>query len=45
MDSPLRNLCWYFAARYIEHGDAFPQTLAANIINMGAPLILNAFSC
>ena len=28
----------------IEHGDVFPQTLAANTINMGAPLILNAFN-
>ena len=28
MDSPLRNLCYYFAARYIGHGDVFPQTLA-----------------
>ena len=45
MDSPLRNLCCYFAARYIGHGDVFPQTLAANVINMGAPLILNAFKC
>ena len=44
VDSPLSNLCCYFAARYIEHGDVFPQTLAANIINMGAPLILNAFN-
>ena len=35
MDSPLRNLCCYFAARYIEHGDLFPQTLTANIINSG----------
>ena len=43
MDSPLRNLCCYFAARYIGHGDVFPQTLAANVINMGAPLILNTF--
>ena len=41
----LRNLCCYFAARYIGHGDVFPQTLAANVINMGAPLILNAFKC
>ena len=45
VDSPLRNLCCYFAARYIGHGDVFPQTLAANVINMGAPLILNAFKC
>ena len=45
VDSPLRNLCCYFAARYIGHGDVFPQTLAANIIIMGAPLILNAFNC
>ena len=48
MDSPLgplRNLCCYFAARYIGHGDVFPQTLAANVINMGAPLILKAFRC
>ena len=28
------NLCCYFAARYIVHGDVFPQTLAANVINM-----------
>ena len=45
MDSPLRNLCCYFAARYIGYGDVFPQTLAANVINMGAPLILNTFKC
>ena len=45
MDSPPRNLCWYFAARYFGHGDVFPQTLAANVVNMGAPLILNAFQC
>ena len=45
VDAPLRNLCCYFAARYIGHGDVFPQTLAANIINMGAPLMLNAFNC
>ena len=45
MDSPLHNLCCYFAARYIAHGDVFPQTLTANVINMGAPLILNAFKC
>ena len=35
VDSPLRNLCCYFAAQYIGHGEVFPQTLAANIINMG----------
>ena len=45
VDSPLRNLCCYFAARYIGHGVVFPQTLAANIIQMGAPLMLNAFNC
>ena len=45
VDSPLRNLCCYFAARYIGHGKVFPQTLAANIIQMGAPLMLNAFYC
>ena len=45
IDSPLRNLCCYFAARYIGHGDIFPQTLAANMITIGAPLILNAFKC
>ena len=44
VDSPLRNLCCYFAAQYIGHGDVFPQTLAAYIINMGAPLMLNAFN-
>ena len=45
MDSPLRKLCCYFAARYIGHGDVFHQTLAANVINMESPLILNAFKC
>ena len=45
MDSPLRNLCCYFAARYIRHGEVFPQSLAANIINMGVPLMLSAFNC
>ena len=44
VDSPLRNLCCYFAARYIGHGEVSPQTLAANIINMGVPLMLNAFN-
>ena len=43
MESLLSNLCCHFAARYIGHGDVFPQILAANIINMGSPLILNAF--
>ena len=43
--TPLRNLCCYFAARYIGNDDVFPQTLAANVINMRAPLILNAFRC
>ena len=32
VDSPLHNLCCYFAARYIGHGEIFPQTLAANMI-------------
>ena len=45
MDSPLRNLCCYFAARYIGHGEVPPQTLAANIINMSVPLMLNASNC
>ena len=45
MDSSLRNSRCYFAARYIGHGDVLPQTLAANMIIMGAPLILNAFKC
>ena len=45
VDSPLRNLCYYFAARYIEHGEVLPKILAANIINMGVPLMLNAFNC
>ena len=34
-----------FAARYIGHGDVSPQPLAANIVNMGAPLNIIAFNC
>ena len=45
MDSPLRNLCFYFAARYTGHGDLYPQILAVNTINMCALLMLNAFNC
>ena len=36
--SPLCNLCCFFAARYIGHGDVFPQTLAPNVMNMGLHL-------
>ena len=45
VNSPLRNPCCYFAAQYIGHSDLYPQTLTANIINMGVPLILKAFNC
>ena len=45
MDSPLRDLSCYFVARYIGHGDVFPQALTANVISMGVPLIFNAFKC
>ena len=45
MDSALRSLCSYFAARCIGHGNVIPQTLAGDIIIMCAPLILNTFKC
>ena len=37
VDSPMRDLCSHFMARYIVCGKICPKTLFSRILNIGVP--------